>query len=233
VRYPVLYFIVRGTVPNGVVDVTRSPGLLSHPAETVPAQHRMQHAIMAQREAAAARRLDITSMSSCSLSPGRTLGGTRGWRLGMPPRSQIRSQAVGLLRTQLPSASAWCVRGAASSARCSSPIWVWIAQRLRLRAFWALRSRDTAAGVSGSSSMPEVGRSSACRCPAGTGGATLARGGALGAGGGRVGFAGAASSESAAGSGRLRAPAAVESAAASVVALTCGVCVLVGGFGWL
>jgi hypothetical protein len=46
----------------------------------------------------------------------------------MPPRSQ----AVGLLRT-LPSASAWCVR-AASSARCSSPIWVWIAQRLRLRA---------------------------------------------------------------------------------------------------
>jgi hypothetical protein len=45
---------------------------------------------------------------------------------------------------------------------------------------------------------------------------------------------GAASSESAAGSGRLRA-AAVESAAVSVVALSCGLCVLVGqpGFGWL
>jgi len=45
---------------------------------------------------------------------------------------------------------------------------------------------------------------------------------------------GAASSESAAGCGRLRA-AAVESAAVSVVALLCGLCVLVGqpGFGWL
>jgi hypothetical protein len=52
-----------------------------------------------------------------------------------------RLQAVGLLRT-LPSASAWCAR-AASSARCSSPTWVWIAQRLRLRAFWVPRSRDT------------------------------------------------------------------------------------------
>ena len=38
-----------------------------------------------------------------------------------------------------------CAR-AASSARCSSPIWAWIAQRLRLRAFWALRSRHTAVG---------------------------------------------------------------------------------------
>ena len=59
-----------------------------------------------------------------------------------------------------------------SSARCSSHTWAWIAQRLRLRAFGALRSRDTAVGASGSSLMPEVGRSSVCRCP-GTGGATL------------------------------------------------------------
>ena len=50
------------------------------------------------------QRLDV-SMSSCSLYPGRTHGGTRGWRLGMP----LRSRVVGLPRT-LPSASAWCAR---------------------------------------------------------------------------------------------------------------------------
>jgi hypothetical protein len=54
---------------------------------------------------------------------------------------------------------------------CCSTNWYDESERLRLRVFWALRSRDTVAGVSGLSSMPEVGRSSACRCP-GTGGAT-------------------------------------------------------------
>jgi hypothetical protein len=34
------------------------------------------------------QRLDA-SMSSCSLSPGRTLGGTRGWRPGTPPGSGV------------------------------------------------------------------------------------------------------------------------------------------------
>ena len=102
------------------------------------------------------QQLPDVSMSSCLLSPGRTHGGTRGWRLGIP----LRLRVVGSLRTP-PSASAWCVR-AASSARCLSPTWVWIAQRLRPQAFWAPRSRDTAVGVSGSSSMPEVGRSSVC-----------------------------------------------------------------------
>ena len=46
------------------------------------------------------------------------------------------------------------------------------------------------------------------------------------------GSLGVASSESAAGGGRLRACGSCESAAASVVALTCGLCV-VGGFRWL
>ena len=48
---------------DGVVDATQSPGLLSYPAETVPVQHRMQHAITAQREAAAARRLDALMLA--------------------------------------------------------------------------------------------------------------------------------------------------------------------------
>jgi hypothetical protein len=56
---------------DGVVDVTRSPGLLSHPAETVPAQHRMQHAITAQREAAAARRLDVLMLALPRTDPRR------------------------------------------------------------------------------------------------------------------------------------------------------------------
>ena len=46
------------------------------------------------------------------------------------------------------------------------------------------------------------------------------------------GSLGVASSESAAGAVDDSGPAALESAAASVVALTCGLCV-VGGFGWL
>ncbi len=54
-----------------MVDVTRSPGLLSHPAETVPAQHRMQHAITAQREAAAARRLDVLMLALPRTDPRR------------------------------------------------------------------------------------------------------------------------------------------------------------------
>jgi len=56
---------------DGVVDVTQSPGLLSHPAETVPAQHRMQHAITAQREAAAARRLDVLMLALPRTDPRR------------------------------------------------------------------------------------------------------------------------------------------------------------------
>jgi len=92
-----------------VVDLTQSrPGgwrpaqlLLSYPADKVPMQHRMQHAITAQREAESARRLDILMLGLPRTDPRRQRG-TRGWRLGMPLRSRvIRSPHT------LPSASAW------------------------------------------------------------------------------------------------------------------------------
>ena len=64
------------------------------PAETVPVQHRMQHAITAQREAAAARRLDVLMLALPRTDPRRHPW-LRGWRLGMP----LRSRVVGLPRT--------------------------------------------------------------------------------------------------------------------------------------
>ena len=111
----------------------------SYPAETVPVQHRMQHAIAAQREAAAARRLDVLMLALPRTDPRR-----HSW-LEAGDAAQIAGRWLASHPSERLGLVCACAR-AASSARCSSPIWAWIAQRLRLRAFWALRSRHTAVG---------------------------------------------------------------------------------------
>ena len=130
----------------------------------------MQHAITAQREAAAARRLDVLMLALPRTDPRRhpwqrgcVAGGwgsgcrsDRGSLACLAPFlglvcscSEFSEMLVSYLGVDSPAASSPGVLGASFSA-----------------------SRDTAVGASGSSSMPEVGRSCVCRCP-GTGGATL------------------------------------------------------------
>jgi hypothetical protein len=116
---------------DGVVDVTRSPGLLSHPAETVPAQHRMQHAITAQREAAAARRLDVLMLALPRTDPrrhawleagdhaqiaGRWLASHPSERLGLVCScSEFSEMLVSYLGVDSPAASSPGVLGASFS----------------------------------------------------------------------------------------------------------------------
>ena len=140
----------------------------SYPAETVPVQHRMQHAIAAQREAAAARRIDVLMLALPRTDPrrhswleagdaaqiaGRWLASHvapfRAPRLGVRvcSCSEFSEMLVSYLGVDSPAASSPGVLGASFSGYSGG------------------RQR-------GSSSMPEVGRSSVCRCP-GTGGATL------------------------------------------------------------
>jgi hypothetical protein len=54
-----------------MVDVTQSSGLLSYSASLVPVQHRMQHVITAQREAAMASRLDVLMLALPRADPRR------------------------------------------------------------------------------------------------------------------------------------------------------------------
>ena len=54
---------------------------------------------------------------------------------------------------------------AVSSARFSSLTWAWIAQWLRLRASWELRSQGTAAGVIGGSAAPSAATRQQVRAP--------------------------------------------------------------------
>ena len=114
-----------------MVDVTRSPGLLSHPAETVPAQHRMQHAITAQREAAAARRLDVLMLALPRTDPrrhawleagdhaqiaGRWLASHPSERLGLVCScSEFSEMLVSYLGVDSPAASSPGVLGASFS----------------------------------------------------------------------------------------------------------------------
>jgi hypothetical protein len=116
---------------DGVVDVTQSPGLLSHPAETVPAQHRMQHAITAQREAAAARRLDVLMLALPRTDPrrhawleagdaaqiaGRWLASHPSERLGLVCScSEFSEMLVSYLGVDSPAASSPGVLGASFS----------------------------------------------------------------------------------------------------------------------
>ena len=126
-------------------SILSSPTVVAYgrPAETVPVQHRMQHAIAALREAAAARRLDVL-MPCLMLALPRTDPRRHSW-LEAGDAAQIAGRWLASHPSERLGLVCACAR-AASSARCSSPIWAWIAQRLRLRAFWALRSRHTAVG---------------------------------------------------------------------------------------
>ena len=54
---------------------------------------------------------------------------------------------------------------AVSSVRFSSLTWAWIAQWLRLRASWELRSQGTAAGVIGGSAAPSAATRQQVRAP--------------------------------------------------------------------
>ena len=148
-----------------MVDVTQSPGLLSFRPRQCPCSTGCS---TPSRHSVRQQRLDV-SMSSCSLSPGRTRGGTRGCVAGgwgcrsdrgslvcLAPFlglvcscSEFSEMLVSYLGVDSPAASSPGVLGASFSGYSA-----------------------TAVGASGSSSMPEVGRSCVCRCP-GTGGATL------------------------------------------------------------
>ena len=96
-----------GRIATGTVPYCRR--LLSSPTAGRPRQCPCSTGCSTpSRRCVRQQQLDVSMSSchaSCSLSPGRTRGGTRGWRLGMP----LRSRVVGLPRT-LPSASAWCAR---------------------------------------------------------------------------------------------------------------------------
>ena len=120
---------------DGVVDVT--PGLLSHPAETVPAQHRMQHAITAQREAAAARRLDVLMLALPRTDPrrhswleagdsaqiaGRWLASHPSERFGLVCScSEFSEMLVSYLGVDSPAASSPGVLGASFSGYSGGP----------------------------------------------------------------------------------------------------------------
>ena len=146
---PLLYRVQNGTVPVAI----RPRQCPCSTGCSTPSRHSVRQ-----------QQLDV-SMSSCSLSPGRTRGGTLvagGWgcrsdrgslaclapfrapRLGVRvcSCSEFSEMLVSYLGVDSPAASSPGVLGASFSAYSGGRL-----------------------GASGSSSMPEVGRSSVCRCP--------------------------------------------------------------------